>query len=129
MEFDKEKIIFKNDTFGGIDLGIIDYSYAFSQRVARTIVTEVPYKKFGKAYITLKDNLDVSDAIRTESSTVIYKIQKLIKLTPKGRLYRISRVDCNPFVSTDFNNLVLGAKILIKTRGINNGLFSRQKEW
>ena len=124
---DKEKIVIRSESLPGLDLSIYDYSYAFSNKVAWTTIVKKPYKKYGKSFIGLKDNLNVGDIIQSRKSCMMYKIQKFVKMEDRYRVYKIARTDGLPFVDTDFRNLTEKTKLKIKNRG-NDGLFDRE-EW
>lgn len=124
---DNEKIIIRSESLQGLDLSIYDYSYAFSNKIAWTVVVKAAYKMNGKSFIGLKDNLNVGDIIQSGKSCVMYKVMKFEKMEEKYRLYKIARTDGHSFVDTDINNLTEKTKLKIKNRG-NDGLFD-QEEW
>lgn len=122
-----EKIIIRSESFG-IDKSLYDNNYAFSNKIAWTKVTKDPFKNFSRTYIELNGNLNVGDIIQSRYSPTMYKVLKIVKITPTGRLYKIARTDCYPFVQTDFDNLKKGRKLKIKNRIVDNGLFSKEEK-
>lgn len=114
---DNNKLIIKTESFPGVDLSVVDLTLVSSVKVGITIVKKVMYKKWGKTFIGVRDQLDAGDVIQVGSLGLKYKVQKLVQLTDReGYIYRVRRVDDANTTQLDIDAIVLKDKVRIVSR-------------
>lgn len=114
---DNDKLIIKTESLPGVDLSVVDLTLVSSVKVGITIVKKVMYKKWGKTYIGVRDQLDAGDVIQVGNLGIKYKVQKLVQLTDReGYIYRVRRVDDANTTQLDIDAIALKDKVRIVSR-------------
>lgn len=100
----------------GIPKSILDLSRLQSVPIAWTVVTGKMFKKGDKAFIELKDPLNVGEIVEMGPSKTKYKIMKTEKVTENGRLFRVARVDGFQIVQFHIDEVTINSKVRITNR-------------
>lgn len=119
----EDKIIIKRVRLEGEDLSLIDFRQVASVPMSVIKVTGPMFNTGTQYFITLSEGLEPGDIVQLGNYGIKYKIVKFSKMTVKGRLYRIIRVDGYNITQFDIDGVSIGQKARVVSRKSFTQLF------
>lgn len=117
MSEEGEKVVIpKAGKRGGFDMSFNNLETFTSVKIRRTKVTGPLHHVKSSYFITIKDRLQVRDVLQLGDFEVLYRVIAFPKVTPKGGLYRILRVDGANITQHDIDAIKVGSVAIIKNR-------------
>lgn len=119
----EDKIIIKRVRLEGQDLSLIDFRQVASVPMSVIKVSGPMFKKGLQTFITLAEGVEPGDIIQVGNYGIKYKIVKFAKMTVKGRLFRVIRVDGFNITQHDIDGIKIGQKARVVSRKSFTQLF------
>ena len=118
-----EDIILRTERLEGVDKTLFAYEQFQSVPIVKTKVTIPMYKSENILLIGTKEKLNVDEVIEVGDYKIKYRVVSFRKMTIKGGLYRIKRVDGANATQLDLDGATKGKKVTILNR--NTDYFKR----
>ena len=123
MSEENKVVIPKPAGRGGFDMSFNNLETFTSVKIKRTSVTGKMYNKFSSYFVTIKDRVNEGEVLQMGVFKYLYKVVKVVKITTKGPLLKVKRLDGVNMTQHDIDSINLDSVVIIKNRKSFDKLF------